>query len=192
MKNHFAQSLKTGLNHPCSFFYIQAGTKRVMKHKDDFLVPYHIDNGLFLLLTPFPSPSLLVRLSDGQSISTNGLGTDSILVLIGRGLTDWLLQEQQTDFFPVPHAVPALTGSSAANRAVYARMKVAPMDAIPATHSKKNLVKFGDIFFDNAPTAKSTKVSEDICTGSVTEMAHGQLRSTRQTPISAAPFLEVR
>ena len=162
-----------------------------MKRRDGFLVPYHIDNGLFLLLTPFPSPSLLVRLSDGHSISTNGLGSDSILVLMGRGLTDWLLQEQRTDFFPVPHAVPAMTESLAVNRAVYARMKVAPMDAIPATHSTKNLLKFGEIFFDTAHTAKSSKDKEDLCTGSVTEIAHSQMRSTRQTPISVAPFLEV-
>jgi hypothetical protein len=60
--------------------------------KDRLLVPFHIDNGIFLLITPFPDPSLLVKLSNGETVPTDKLTSDSVLVLMGRGLTDWLLQ----------------------------------------------------------------------------------------------------
>jgi hypothetical protein len=163
--------------------------------KDEFLVPFHIDNGLFLLLTPFPSPSLTVRLSDGSSVSTNGLGTDSVLVLMGRGLTEWLLQnEQQTDFHPVPHAVPSLADSSVTHRAVYARMKVAPLDAVPEVKGKgqRQLLNFGDIFYDKVAKV-SNPVSEDLCSGSVTEdlhLQHWQKRSMNIS-VSESSFFEV-
>jgi hypothetical protein len=83
---------------------------------DKFLVPFHIDNGLFLLLTPFPSPSLLVKLSNGATVDTAGLASDTVLVLVGRGLTDWLLQRKTADLFAVPHAVPSLAGRLTVHR----------------------------------------------------------------------------
>ena len=46
--------------------------------------PEHIDNGLFLLITPFPGQSLVIRTSTGRSVSTDGLDvSDTILVLPG-------------------------------------------------------------------------------------------------------------
>lgn len=62
---------------------------------DEHLVPYHIDNGLFLIITPFSDPSLEVKLSNGKKVTTGDVGPDSVLVLMGRGLTEWLLPEDQ-------------------------------------------------------------------------------------------------
>ena len=82
---------------------------------------------------------------------------NSLLVLMGRGLTEWLLQEggypaTQTTFVPVRHAVPALTVEK---RSVYARMKVAPGGAVPASlvrkegsHRVKDLKTFHDVFIE--------------------------------------------
>jgi len=61
----------------------------------NYLVPNHVDNGLFLIITPFSSPSLEVKLSTGQKINTQHVRSDSVIVLIGRGLTDWLLPQNQ-------------------------------------------------------------------------------------------------
>ena len=82
----------------------------------DFLVPYHIDNGLFLLLSPFPGHGLRVRLSNGNEEDTDITGSDSVIVLFGRGATEWLLQAESSDLrdkiFPVPHAVPTMAKSN--------------------------------------------------------------------------------
>jgi hypothetical protein len=150
---------------------------------DKFLVPFHIDNGLFLLLTPFPSPSLLVKLSNGATVDTAGLASDTVLVLVGRGLTDWLLQRQPVDLFAVPHAVPSMSGSLTVHRSVLARMKVAPQTAVPALETSSKHITFGDIFFETAPT----KQMDDLCTGSVSEEVHRNWK----TPASAVPFLKV-
>jgi hypothetical protein len=147
---------------------------------DEFLVPFHIDNGLFLLLTPFPDPSLLVKLSNGQTVDTAGLASDTVLVLMGRGLTDWLLQGQPVNLFAVPHAVPSMSGSLTVHRSVLARMKVAPLTAV---ESSSKHIKFGDIFFETAPT----KQTDDLCTGGVSEEVHRNWKP----PVSAVPFLKV-
>ena len=51
---------------------------------DAALVPEHIDNGLFLLITPFPGQSLVIRTSTGRLLSTDDMDvSDTILVLPG-------------------------------------------------------------------------------------------------------------
>jgi hypothetical protein len=93
----------------------------------EYLVPFHTDNGLFLLLTPFPEHPLRLRTSSGRTVSTEHVPADSVLVLYGLGLTDWLLQNNARArglFHAVPHAVPALNADDVAVRSVYARMKV--------------------------------------------------------------------
>ena len=58
------------------------------------LVPEHIDNGLFLLLTPFPGQSLVVRTSTGRLLSTDDLDvSDTVLVLPG-GIRDKILHQR--------------------------------------------------------------------------------------------------
>ena len=102
-----------------------------------------MDNGVFLLITPFPDHGLSVELSDGSVASTDGVGRGSVLVLVGLGLTDWLLQGDAaaaSAFHPVPHAVPALRALR--HRSVFARMVVAPAAATPVGGS----VTFGEVF----------------------------------------------
>jgi hypothetical protein len=48
--------------------HIHVYTKTASKGESNYLVPFHIDNGIFLILTPFLSPSLHVKLSDGQVV----------------------------------------------------------------------------------------------------------------------------
>ncbi len=123
--------------------------RRKRNSDEDFLVPFHVDNGMFLLITPFPQVALEVRLEDGNEISTSDVDSDVILVLIGRGLGDWLLQaepEIQNRFYAVPHAVPSMAQIDVGLRTVYARMKVATMSAKPQ-HSTKT---FGDVFMNEA------------------------------------------
>lgn len=91
------------------------------------LVPFHLDNGLFLIITPFPEHGMNVKISNGITVSTSHVGLDSALVLIGRGLTDWLMSKniaEKRHFFAIPHSVPTLEGSNVETRTVYARMKV--------------------------------------------------------------------
>lgn len=77
-------------------------------------------------------------------VSTSGLPLDSVLVLMGFGLTDWLFESDTgTHFYPVAHAVPTLSVTQ--SRSVFARMKVAPMEAI---RLKRNIT-FSDFFFQN-------------------------------------------
>merc|ERR1719322_524760 len=93
----------------------------------DFLVPFHVDNGLYLIITPFPGHGMDVKISNGNTISTSHIGYDSAFVLIGRGLTDWLLSTNialDNHIFSAPHSVPTLVGSQFETRTVYARMKI--------------------------------------------------------------------
>ena len=127
----------------------------------DLMVPYHTDNGIFLILTPFPGKTgLKIKLKDGTEIQTSEeIEPKSVLVLMGRGLTSWLLQDggfpaPKIGFWPVPHAVPSMTDRD--TRSVYARMKVAPGNAIPASLVRKEgskrvkaLKTFDDIFMES-------------------------------------------
>jgi len=138
----------------------------------ELMVPYHTDNGLFLILTPFPDTGLLIRLGDGTEIQTSDeVEPRSVLVLMGRGMTQWLLQkggypESETKFQPGEHAVPSLSGS-VTQRSVYARMKVAPGDAIPASlvqkegsHRVKDLKTFNEVFKETVSLPEHSSVGD--------------------------------
>jgi len=94
-------------------------------------LPYHTDNGLYVLVTP--SSTLPLRsLSRDGSLQILNPGDSSILLLLGTGLTSWLLP--QGNLHSPTHAVPALSTSlSTEPRTVLARMAVAPALAIPST-----------------------------------------------------------
>jgi len=108
-------------------------TKSQGDHSYNYLVPFHVDNGLYLIITPFPGHGMNVELSDGKIVSTSHVASDSALVLLGRGLSDWLLSSSissKKHFYAVPHSVPSLIGSDFEERTVYARMKVPPPSSI--------------------------------------------------------------
>ena len=130
----------------------------------EYLVPYHVDNGIYLLLTPFPNHGLEVELSTGKKISTKNIDSNSILILMGRGLTDWLLQlTDKIPYYATPHAVPPLTQSGISSRSVYARMKVAPESAKPALRSNlvdtRQLKTFQEVFMET----KQQSDDDELC-----------------------------
>merc|ERR1719367_174672 len=121
---------------------------------NEFMVPFHVDNGLYLLITPFSNHGLEIELSNGEVISTSDVDSNSIIVLFGRGLTDWMLQNSgqcRTKFFPAPHAVPSFVSPKISYRSVYARMKIAPYEAIPYDdqytykENPSNIKSFGEV-----------------------------------------------
>ncbi len=148
----------------------------VSAHPDDesspYLVPFHIDNGLFLIITPFPEHSLRVKVSSGRTVTTQLSSLNSVLVLYGHGLTSWMLQaetpEIRNTFFPVPHAVPSMEHAKVQFRSVYARMKVAPATAEPWTSSTtipNGLKDFHHVFmkgFDDDRSRDSQVCSVDL------------------------------
>ena len=91
------------------------------------------DNGLYVLLTPSDNLPLRSISSDG---SVNLFpGKDSVILILGTGLTQWLLPDE--DLYAAPHALPALSNSlTPAPRTVMARMKVAPPRSVPHAGSK--------------------------------------------------------
>ena len=93
-----------------------------------FTAPFHIDNGLFLLLTPSPENPLIVKDANGRDYSA---GNGEVIVVFGRGLNQWLFQERSSKlrnkFRAAPHAVKAVTSE----RVVMARMIVVDGNAVP-------------------------------------------------------------
>ena len=137
--------------------YKQKGhRKKGQDSKSDFLLPFHVDNGLYLLLTPSSEHPLLVKDRSREEISTKGVGDDSILVLMARGLKDWLLQESPIaeKFHAVPHAVLSMANNPGlSHRTVYARMEVVPLGAVPYhRRAKRDATTFGDVFHDQNAT----------------------------------------
>jgi len=102
------------------------------RKSEDEALPFHVDSGVLLMLTPSIDLPVQIRGSDGVLIYTSRVSDDSIIFIVARGLTDWLLQGSPAarSFFPAPHAVPSLSGK-VDSRTVFARMKVAPETAIP-------------------------------------------------------------
>jgi len=84
-------------------------------------VPWHTDRGLLLTLTPAPHSALLVRGREGGVLTTGRLPRQSVIVLLGAGLPDWL---GVASLPAAPHAVPGLP--AAPPRPVLARMLLAP------------------------------------------------------------------
>ena len=126
------------------------------------MVPFHVDNGLYLLITPFPGHGLKIKTSSGDIIDTDDIKADSVLVLMGRGLTDWLLRnsEKSQEFYAVPHAVEALSLVPPISRSIFARMRVFPHAAVPINGT----IKFKDIFFneDIANDDRTVTLTEKI------------------------------
>ena len=94
-------------------------------------LPFHVDNGILLMLTPFPAHPLQIKNLDGDILSAS-TPKDSVIFVVARGLPDWLLKgtDEESMFHAAPHAVPTLR--NLLSRTVFARMLVAPMTAVPA------------------------------------------------------------
>jgi hypothetical protein len=113
-------------------------------------LPYHVDHGLYLLVTPSASLPLRLKSRRGKMVSTESVAPDTVLVLLGRGLTHWLLQGSER-LTPALHAVPSLVQMGVPARTVVARMKVAPSAARPL--SQPTAGDFSEAFFGEDGTA---------------------------------------
>jgi len=124
----------------------------------DDAVPFHTDNGILLLITPFQEHPLQVKSLGGNIIDTSSLGNSDILILIARGLPEWLLRgsREATQFRAAPHAVPSLKPEMPA-RTIFARMMVAGLEAVSASPSTTK-VPFKQIFFNQI-------TQNDLCLG---------------------------
>merc|ERR1712179_400751 len=102
------------------------GSRRftIARDTDTDIRPFHTDNGLYLLLTPSPVLQLLTMSREG-SVYEIPSSDDSIILLLGTGLTSWLLPHHH--LYSPPHAVPSIANHL--TRAVFGRMKVAPLEA---------------------------------------------------------------
>ena len=111
-----------------SHLHVYQKDPKTFSSESSLSLPFHTDNGLYLLLTP--SNFLPLRtINRNSTISDLYSEDDSIIFLTGSGLTFWLLPED--DLYAPPHAVPSLTNSisKVQSRTVFARMKVAPLEA---------------------------------------------------------------
>jgi hypothetical protein len=153
-------------------------------------MPYHLDNGLYLLLTPSPVRPLRLKSRSGRLVRTESVDADdAVIFLLGRGLTDWLLTgnsdaashgtERYRHLVPALHAVPSLLGTPpATTRTVVARMQVAPLGAVPAAPLLLggSARRFGDIFFDGEVRQSATS----LCYyGGPLNRAESEVRSRR-------------
>jgi len=128
----------------------------------DFAAPFHTDNGLLLMITPFQEHPLQVKNKKGEIVETGEIGDDALLILVASGLPKWLLKgtDASSKFFPVPHAVPSLV-NDISSRTVFARMKVVPLNAFPCNDIALDDYEehfFEDFFNDVKPAG-----SEELC-----------------------------
>jgi len=127
-----------------------------------YAAPFHTDNGLLLLITPFQEHPLLIKNKMGHIVNTGEVGDDSLLVLVAAGLPKWLLKntEVASKFFPVPHAVPSLV-NDISSRTVFARMKVVPMDAYAG--NKESHVATDHFLFEQFFNGIKQTGAEELC-----------------------------
>ena len=126
--------------------------KKTDKNGEVKMVPNHVDNGLYLLVTPYPGHGMTIQTSNGNDISTDDLSPDSVLVLMGNGLTNWYLSKDQAKgFHAVPHSVQAL--EQPGTRSIMAMMKIAPDQALV------NGISFKAMFENNSGLCTNSKTS---------------------------------
>merc|ERR1711973_48876 len=115
-------------------------------------LPYHTDNGMYVLLTP---SSILPLRTISKTREVNMLDADSssVILLLGTGVTSWLLP--QSKLYAAPHGLPALaTILSPAPRTVVARMRVAPPRSLPRSAKPDTAASFWSHF--SAPLETET------------------------------------
>jgi len=128
-----------------------------------YAAPFHTDNGILLMITPFQDHPLKVKTVGGRTIDTSKFGDDTLLVLVARALPDWLLRGSSLgqQFVAAPHAVEALP-PTIKTRTVFARMMVAPMDALPEGSNVDKLL-FEQIFFNQDSDPTTSAAAGELC-----------------------------
>merc|ERR1712240_365981 len=115
-------------------------------------LPYHTDNGMYVLLTP--SSILPLRtISKTKEVNLLDADSSSVILLLGTGVTSWLLP--QSKLYAAPHGLPALaTILSPAPRTVVAGMRVAPPRSLPRSAKPDTAASFWSHF--SAPLETET------------------------------------
>ena len=139
--------------------------------QDEPTATLHTDNGLFLLATPSAEAPLHIMDLDGQMLTTMN-GESGMIVLFGRALNHWLLRSNNL-FRAAPHSVPALKSNK--KRVIFARMYVAPKEALPYSGES---VKFGEFFMAVEDNQLSTS---NLCPA--------MKKSHQRSPLSASAIL---
>jgi len=101
--------------------------------QDGLALPYHTDNGLYLLITPSSHLPLLSVGRDG-TVHQLDTGNNTLILMLGTGLSSWLLRDE--GLHSPPHAVPSLPTNSV--RIVVARMTVASPNSTPQHDTTTN------------------------------------------------------
>merc|ERR1711890_136326 len=81
---------------------------------------------------------------------------------VGRGLTDWLLQDAEHGMFPPPHAVPSLAGTAITDRTVMASMKIAEYNAVPAVNGGLNFMESLELHESICPSLKPDTTPPEV------------------------------
>jgi len=115
-------------------------------------LPYHTDNGMYVLLTPSSILPLRAINKKGE-VSLLDSGSSSVILILGTGITSWLMPD--SGLYAAPHGLPALaTILSPAPRTVMARMRVAPPGSLPSSVAKEASSTFSTHF--SAPLETET------------------------------------
>merc|ERR1712200_69256 len=130
-----------------------------------YAAPFHTDNGVLLMITPFKEHPLQVKSKGGKILDTSSFGNSDLLVIIARALPEWLLRGSRMagQFHAGSHAVPKLS-HELKTRTVFARMMVAPLEALPASPDVQK-VPFSDVFFNKITQndlCKTTNFQKDF------------------------------
>ena len=59
--------------------HIHTYTKGPHTMNNEYMVPFHVDNGLYLIITPYPGHGLKIKTSSGTIVDTDSIESDSIL-----------------------------------------------------------------------------------------------------------------
>jgi len=129
-----------------------------------YSVPFHVDMGLFLLLTPATwvnnsensevhDSDLIVKRKDGTIFEIAPKSPGSVIMLCGAGLSNWLYQGT-SGLRAAVHAVNPISTVSA-SRVVLGRMFLPPMDTI-----SESGIRFEDFFMSSSKVINSAPVDQ--------------------------------
>ncbi len=120
----------------------------------DHSIPFHVDMGLFLILTPATwvggrseipdyDSDLIIKRKDGSTFPLAPRNPGSVILLVGAGLSNWM-SGGSSGLRAAVHAVNPISSVLGGNRVVLGRMFLPPMDAIAG-----NGVQFEDFFMSS-------------------------------------------
>ena len=124
-------------------------------------VPFHVDMGLFLILSPAvwvgassnqTDPDLVIKRQDGSEFHVTPREENSVIILVGSGTVNWLYPGV-TSVRAAVHAVDPLTTKKGDYRVVRGRMFLPPLDTVSS-----NGVAFTDFFHGPISGAESSNI----------------------------------